>query len=112
MFLSFLYNLLRFLCVQNLINGARKGRSLICNKERLGAPGSDSLDGYLNQFEGKLECLRSYLAAAGANRGSAFGASFSDFKYLAGNLGINRFFSSKAPKKKSEKQSFFQIDSL
>ncbi|XP_047980156.1 ATP-dependent zinc metalloprotease FTSH 10, mitochondrial-like isoform X2 [Salvia hispanica] len=94
---------------RNLINGARKGRSLICNKESLGAPGSDSLDGYLNQFEGKLECLRGYLVAAGANRGSTFRASLSDFKYLAGNPGINRFFSSKAPKKKNY-ENFYPKD--
>lgn len=101
-----------FLLLQNVISGATKGRALICSKESLGAPGSDSLNGYLNQFEGKLGALRGYLAAAGANKGSNVRASLSDFKYLAGNHGINRFFSSKAPKKKSKRHIFFQIGSL
>ncbi|KAG6417563.1 hypothetical protein SASPL_119746 [Salvia splendens] len=78
---------------RNVINGASKRRSLTCNKE--------SLNGYLNHFEGKLEFLRGYLAAARANKGSNLRASLSDFKYFSGNPGINRFFCSKAPKKKN-----------
>lgn len=87
-----------------MINGASKGRTSFWNKESSGAPSLDSLNSYLNQCEGKLEFFRGYLAAAGAHKGSAFRASLSDFKYIAGNPGINRFFSSKAPKKKSKRQ--------
>lgn len=86
-----------------MINGAGKGRTFIWNKEYLGAPSLDSLNGYLNQFDGQFEFLRGYLAAAGANKGSGFRDSLSDFKYSAGNPGMVRFFSSKAPKKKSKR---------
>ncbi|XP_057772407.1 ATP-dependent zinc metalloprotease FTSH 10, mitochondrial-like [Salvia miltiorrhiza] len=94
---------------RNVISGASKGRALICSKESLGDPSSDSLNGYLNQFEGKLEFPRGYLAAAGAHKGSTSRASLSDFKYLAGNPGIYRFFSSKAPKKKNY-ENFYPKD--
>lgn len=90
-----------------MINGASKGRGFGLNKGSSGAPSLGSLNGYLNQCEGKLEFLRGYLAAAGAHRGSAFRSSLSDFKYIAGNPGSYRFFSSKAPKKKSKRQFSF-----
>lgn len=94
---------------RNVINGAGKGRTFIWNQEYLGAPSLDSLNGYLNQFDGKFEFLRGYLAAAGANKGSGFRDSLSDFKYLAGNPGMVRFFSSKSPKKKNY-ENFYPKD--
>ncbi|KAH6810489.1 FTSH protease 10 [Perilla frutescens var. frutescens] len=94
---------------RNAINGASKGRTFIWNKENLGAPSLDNLNGYLNQFDGKLEFLRGYLAAVGANKGSLFRASLSDFKYLGGTPGMTRFFSSKAPKKKNY-ENFYPKD--
>ncbi|XP_057772410.1 ATP-dependent zinc metalloprotease FTSH 8, mitochondrial-like isoform X2 [Salvia miltiorrhiza] len=71
---------------RNVVNGASKGRAFIWNKVSL---------------NGKLEFMRGFLAAAGANKGSISRASLSDLKYIAGYPGIYRFFCSKPPKKKN-----------
>lgn len=51
-----------------------------------------------NQFDSNLGFLRSYLGSIGAQNKDYL----SDVKYALANPGFCRFFSSEAPKKKSE----------
>ncbi|KAL8525676.1 hypothetical protein ACS0TY_015062 [Phlomoides rotata] len=93
---------------RNVINGAIKGRYFL-NKDNLGAPTLDALNGHVNEFDGKLEFLRGYVAAAGGSKRSISPTSLSDFKYFAANPIISRFFSSESPKKKNY-QNYYPKD--
>lgn len=89
-----------------MINGAsRKGRHF-WNKGNLGGPAVDGLNGYANQFDGKLEFLRGYVAAAGGSKRSISWTSLSDFKYFSANPRVSRFFSTEPPNKKGKTPVF------
>ncbi|XP_075519807.1 ATP-dependent zinc metalloprotease FTSH 3, mitochondrial-like [Primulina tabacum] len=87
---------------RNVIDGVDNGRSLLLNKEILGAQRVCNSN-YIgnNPFHGKLGFFRGYLATIGAKNGSISGSYLSNSKYFIANSRIRRFFSSEAPKKKN-----------
>ncbi|XP_073021861.1 ATP-dependent zinc metalloprotease FTSH 3, mitochondrial-like [Primulina eburnea] len=87
---------------RNVINGVDNGRSLLLNKEILGAQRVCNSN-YIrnNPCHGKLGFFRGYLATIGAKHGSISGSYLSNSKNFIANSRIRRFFSSEAPKKKN-----------
>ncbi|XP_073269893.1 ATP-dependent zinc metalloprotease FTSH 3, mitochondrial-like [Primulina huaijiensis] len=87
---------------RNVINGVDNGRSLLLNKEILGAQRVCNSN-YIgnNPFHEKVGFFRGYLATIGAKNGSIPGSYLSNSKHFIANSRIRRFFSSDAPKKKN-----------
>ncbi|KAI3461569.1 hypothetical protein Pfo_018232 [Paulownia fortunei] len=94
---------------RNVINGTSKGRYFLWNKDNFGASSVNSLKGNINQFDGKLEFLRGYLATVGAIERYVSRAYSSDSNYFTANPRISRFFSTEAPKKKKY-ENFYPKD--
>lgn len=63
---------------------------------------SPYVDTYIGRFDGQLGFVRGYLATIGANKEFGSKGYLSDLNYVLANPRIRRFFSSEAPKKKSE----------
>ncbi|KAL6577235.1 ATP-dependent zinc metalloprotease FTSH 8, mitochondrial [Orobanche minor] len=94
---------------RNVINGASKGMSHLWNKDNFGASNINSLTGNINQFAGKIEFLRGYLATIGASKISFSRAYLSDFNYSTVNPRNSRLFSTGAPEKKNY-ENFYPKD--
>ncbi|KAG8387873.1 hypothetical protein BUALT_Bualt02G0066800 [Buddleja alternifolia] len=95
--------------LRNASIGANTKRSLLWNKEIVGASNIGCLNNSIYQFDGNLGFVRGYLAAAGANRGSTSKAYLSDFNFFIANPRLRRYFSSEAPKKKNY-ENFYPKD--
>ncbi|EYU38460.1 hypothetical protein ABFS82_14G073700 [Erythranthe guttata] len=87
---------------RNIIDRASKAGRIpyLWNKPNFGGLNAiNRLDESINQFDGKIQFLRGYIATVGASKGSPLPRnSFSDFTAYPR---ISRFFSSEAPKKKN-----------
>ncbi|KAL3620103.1 hypothetical protein CASFOL_035015 [Castilleja foliolosa] len=89
---------------RNVINGANRGRSIFCNKEKFGA---SDLNGNFKQIDGNLMFIRGYLSTIGASKRPFSRAFLSDFNHSTANPKVSRFFSTQAPKKK-DYEDFYQ----
>lgn len=88
--------------LRNSNGGINQGRLLFWNTKAIGAKNVNGLSNeFVNQIDGKLGFVRGYLTSIGAKTGSKSGTYLSDFRYFFTNQRISRYFSSKAPKKKS-----------
>lgn len=87
--------------MQNVINGAYKGRSAGWNKGNFGDLCVEKCKN--KELGGRLGFFREYLAAVGGRKGTIIKNSFlADFDQVFANPRLRRFFSSEAPKKKSK----------
>lgn len=107
-FLLFLWYF--FSGLQNAISGVYSGRLANWSKEIFAANGASK-----NQLAGELGLLRGYLATIRTSKEVVPKQGFSDLNHVFANPRLRRFFSSEAPKKKSESflclvHEIFQLD--
>ncbi|KAL3620112.1 hypothetical protein CASFOL_035024 [Castilleja foliolosa] len=78
---------------RNVINGANRERSLLCNKEKFGA---SDLNGNFKQIDGNIMFIRGYLSTIGASKRPFSRAILSDFNHSTANPKIMRIFIERA----------------